>query len=67
MSPHDYRIPIKGEQLSQCEFIKEMKGAYFEAPQQSETVCEGYRNTHTGVASNVCQSCEWFSDNQRHE
>lgn len=58
-----YKKPNKGEELSKCEYIEEMRKAYFRPPKQTETSCNGYRNKYTNAPSRVCKSCKWFSTN----
>lgn len=58
-----YKKPNKEGELNKCEFIKEMRKAYFPPPKQTEKSCYGYRNQYTGDASLVCDACQWFSNN----
>lgn len=58
-----YRKPKKARELNKCEYIEEMRKAYFQPPKQTEKVCEGYKNPYTGAASHVCSTCQWFSNN----
>ena len=57
----EYKKPNKIGELGKCEYIEELRKAYFEPPKQTETICEGYRNQYTGQPSNVCANCKWFS------
>lgn len=59
-----YKKPIRAGELNKCDYIKEMKKAYFQQPRQTEKSCDGYRNQYTSDASHVCETCEWFLDNQ---